>query len=68
MISILICSAQPSTVGAKTPQALRDIPQTVTVINEAGLESQDATSAVRLNAFAQDMGSGRESWRRSARA
>ncbi|WP_345815708.1 TonB-dependent siderophore receptor [Paraburkholderia sp. PREW-6R] len=33
-----------STVGAKTPTALRDIPQTVTVINKAVLESQGATS------------------------
>ncbi|HLX00884.1 MAG TPA: TonB-dependent receptor plug domain-containing protein, partial [Trinickia sp.] len=36
--------AERSTVGAKTPQALRDIPQTVTVINQAVLESQGATS------------------------
>ena len=33
-----------STVGAKTPTALRDIPQTVTVINKAVLQSQGATS------------------------
>ncbi|MGA3251785.1 MAG: TonB-dependent siderophore receptor, partial [Paraburkholderia sp.] len=36
--------AQRSTVGAKTPTALRDIPQTVTVINKAVLQSQGATS------------------------
>jgi catecholate siderophore receptor len=33
-----------STVGAKTPTALRDIPQSVTVINQALLQSQGATS------------------------
>ncbi|WP_233833588.1 TonB-dependent siderophore receptor [Paraburkholderia sp. ZP32-5] len=33
-----------STVGAKTPTALRDIPQTVTVINRDLLASQGATS------------------------
>jgi catecholate siderophore receptor len=33
-----------STVGAKTPTALRDIPQTVTVINKDVLASQGATS------------------------
>ncbi|RKR37188.1 TonB-dependent siderophore receptor [Paraburkholderia sp. BL17N1] len=33
-----------ATVGAKTPTALRDIPQTVTVINKAVLQSQGATS------------------------
>ena len=36
--------AERSTVGAKTPTALRDIPQTVTVINRAVLQSQGATS------------------------
>ncbi|MGE8488195.1 MAG: TonB-dependent receptor plug domain-containing protein, partial [Paraburkholderia nemoris] len=36
--------AERSTVGAKTPTALRDIPQTVTVINKAVLASQGATS------------------------
>ncbi|WP_144158644.1 TonB-dependent receptor [Paraburkholderia sp. BCC1885] len=36
--------AERSTVGAKTPTALRDIPQTVTVINQAVLQSQGATS------------------------
>ena len=36
--------AERSTVGAKTPTALRDIPQTVTVINKAVLQSQGATS------------------------
>jgi catecholate siderophore receptor len=36
--------AERATVGAKTPTALRDIPQTVTVINKAVLDSQGATS------------------------
>ena len=36
--------AERSTVGAKTPTALRDIPQTVTVINKSLLASQGATS------------------------
>jgi catecholate siderophore receptor len=36
--------ADTSTVGAKTPTALRDIPQTVTVINKDLLQSQGATS------------------------
>ena len=36
--------AERSTVGAKTPTALRDIPQTVTVINKAVMQSQGATS------------------------
>lgn len=36
--------AETSTVGAKTPTALRDIPQTVTVINKALMSSQGATS------------------------
>ncbi|WP_118178405.1 TonB-dependent receptor [Paraburkholderia phosphatilytica] len=36
--------AERSSVGAKTPTALRDIPQTVTVINKALLNSQAATS------------------------
>ncbi|MGE8331552.1 MAG: TonB-dependent receptor plug domain-containing protein, partial [Paraburkholderia nemoris] len=36
--------AERATVGAKTPTALRDIPQTVTVINKAVLQSQGATS------------------------
>ncbi|HEY1996610.1 TonB-dependent siderophore receptor [Paraburkholderia sp.] len=36
--------AETATVGAKTPTALRDIPQTVTVINKAVLQSQGATS------------------------
>ncbi|WP_322054618.1 TonB-dependent receptor [Paraburkholderia bannensis] len=36
--------AEKSTVGAKTPTALRDIPQTVTVINKALIQSQGATS------------------------
>lgn len=36
--------AERSTVGAKTPTALRDIPQTVTVINKAVMESQGVTS------------------------
>ncbi|MBU7438902.1 TonB-dependent receptor [Paraburkholderia fungorum] len=36
--------AERSTVGAKTPTALRDIPQTVTVINKSVLASQGATS------------------------
>ncbi|MFP3533922.1 TonB-dependent receptor plug domain-containing protein, partial [Burkholderia sp. SIMBA_042] len=33
-----------SSVGAKTPTALRDIPQSVTVINKALMESQGLTS------------------------
>jgi len=33
-----------STVGGKTPTALRDIPQSVTVVNRAILDSQGATS------------------------
>lgn len=36
--------ADRATVGAKTPTSLRDIPQTVTVINKALLNSQAATS------------------------
>ncbi|KXU84853.1 TonB-dependent receptor [Paraburkholderia monticola] len=36
--------ADTATVGAKTPTALRDIPQTVTVINRDLLQSQGATS------------------------
>jgi catecholate siderophore receptor len=36
--------ADKSTVGAKTPTALRDIPQSVTVINKAVMQSQGATS------------------------
>ncbi|CAM2138529.1 catecholate siderophore receptor [Paraburkholderia tropica] len=36
--------AEKSSVGAKTPTALRDIPQSVTVINKALLQSQGATS------------------------
>jgi len=36
--------AERSTVGAKTPTALRDIPQSVTVINKALIESQGLTS------------------------
>src|SRR6185437_3806810 len=36
--------AERSNVGAKTPTALRDIPQTVTVINKDLLVSQGATS------------------------
>jgi catecholate siderophore receptor len=36
--------ASQSTVGAKSPTQLRDIPQTVTVINKALLQSQGATS------------------------
>jgi catecholate siderophore receptor len=36
--------ADISSVGAKVPTALRDIPQTVTVINKALLESQGVTS------------------------
>ena len=36
--------ADRATVGAKTPTALRDIPQTVTVINRDLLQSQGATS------------------------
>jgi catecholate siderophore receptor len=36
--------AERSSVGAKTPTALRDIPQTVTVINKSLLASQGATS------------------------
>ncbi|HTR09314.1 MAG TPA: TonB-dependent siderophore receptor [Paraburkholderia sp.] len=36
--------ADRATVGAKTPTALRDIPQTVTVINKAVMQSQGATS------------------------
>jgi catecholate siderophore receptor len=36
--------AETSTVGAKVPTALRDIPQQVTVINRSLLESQGATS------------------------
>lgn len=36
--------AGQSSVGAKTPTALRDIPQSVTVINQALLASQGATS------------------------
>jgi catecholate siderophore receptor len=36
--------ADTSTVGAKTPTALRDIPQAVTVINQSLLQSQGATS------------------------
>ncbi len=35
-----------STVGAKTPTAVRDLPQTVTVINRSVLDSQGATSLV----------------------
>ena len=35
-----------STVGAKAPAAIRDIPQTVTVVNRAVLDSQHATSLV----------------------
>ncbi|RKP58435.1 TonB-dependent siderophore receptor [Pararobbsia silviterrae] len=37
-------AADTSTVGAKVPTALRDIPQQVTVINRSLLESQGATS------------------------
>jgi catecholate siderophore receptor len=33
-----------STVGGKTPQAVRDIPQTVTVVNKALLDAQGASS------------------------
>lgn len=36
--------AERSSVGAKTPTALRDIPQSVTVINRSLLQSQGATS------------------------
>src|ERR1700760_1516795 len=36
--------AERSNVGAKTPTALRDIPQTITVINKDVLASQGATS------------------------
>ncbi|RQG99846.1 TonB-dependent receptor [Paraburkholderia dinghuensis] len=36
--------AETATVGAKTPTALRDIPQSVTVINRALLQSQGVTS------------------------
>ena len=36
--------AERSSIGAKTPTALRDIPQSVTVINKAVLDSQGATS------------------------
>ncbi len=36
--------ADTSTVGAKTPTALRDIPQTVTVINKSLMQSQGVTS------------------------
>ncbi|HTJ95786.1 MAG TPA: TonB-dependent siderophore receptor [Pararobbsia sp.] len=36
--------AETSTVGAKVPTALRDIPQQVTVINQSLLQSQGATS------------------------
>ena len=36
--------AERSTVGAKTPTALRDIPQSVTVINQSLLQSQGITS------------------------
>jgi len=36
--------AERSTVGAKTPTALRDIPQSVTVINRSLLQSQGVTS------------------------
>ncbi|HEY1611987.1 MAG TPA: TonB-dependent receptor plug domain-containing protein, partial [Paraburkholderia sp.] len=36
--------AERSTVGAKAPTALRDIPQSVTVINQALLQSQGVTS------------------------
>lgn len=36
--------AERSTVGAKTPTALRDIPQSVTVINKDLMQSQGATS------------------------
>ncbi|TDV04004.1 TonB-dependent receptor [Paraburkholderia caballeronis] len=36
--------AEQSTVGAKTPTALRDIPQSVTVINRSLLQSQGVTS------------------------
>jgi catecholate siderophore receptor len=36
--------AETSTVGSKTPTALRDIPQAVTVINRSLLESQGLTS------------------------
>jgi len=36
--------ADTSTVGGKAPAQLRDIPQTVTVINKALLQSQGATS------------------------
>jgi catecholate siderophore receptor len=36
--------AERSTVGAKTPTALRDIPQSVTVINQSLLQSQGVTS------------------------
>ena len=36
--------AETSSVGAKTPTALRDIPQSVTVINKAVMQSQGATS------------------------
>ncbi|QQJ99801.1 TonB-dependent siderophore receptor [Burkholderia ambifaria] len=36
--------AERSSVGAKTPTALRDIPQSVTVINKALMESQGLTS------------------------
>jgi catecholate siderophore receptor len=36
--------ADTSTVGAKTPTALRDIPQAVTVIDHALIQSQGATS------------------------
>ena len=36
--------APVSTVGGKVPTAVRDIPQTVTVINRAIMDSQGATS------------------------
>ncbi len=36
--------AETSTVGAKVPTALRDIPQAVTVIDRSLLESQGVTS------------------------
>ncbi|HEY8025032.1 MAG TPA: TonB-dependent siderophore receptor [Burkholderiaceae bacterium] len=35
-----------SNVGAKTPQALRDIPQTVNVVNKSLMQSQGASSLV----------------------
>ena len=39
-------NAGVSSVGSKTPTAIRDIPQTVTVINRSVLDAQGATSLV----------------------